>query len=121
MTVELSGLIPPLVTPLTREGGVDVDSLRSLIKFQLDAGASGIFVLGSSGEAVYLDHARCTISSGDAGMTALCAYLGPDLHRDLLETPDKTVLDLATLRFGAPGPHPNGQAGASPRFTEVRS
>lgn len=75
----------------------------------------------SIGEAVYLDHARCTISSGDAGMTALCAYLGPDLHRDLLETPDKTVLDLATLRFGAPGPHPNGQAGASPRFTEVRS
>lgn len=57
MTVELSGLIPPLVTPLTREGGVDVDSLRSLIKFQLDAGASGIFVLGSSGEAVYLDDA----------------------------------------------------------------
>lgn len=57
MTVELRGLIPPLCTPLTPEGAVDVDSLRSLVEFQLNAGASGVFVLGSSGEAIYLDDA----------------------------------------------------------------
>ncbi|MFV0425872.1 MAG: dihydrodipicolinate synthase family protein [Beutenbergiaceae bacterium] len=52
---QFSGLIPPIITPLTPDGSVDHASLRSLIEFQLAAGVSGIFVLGSSGEAIYLD------------------------------------------------------------------
>ncbi len=51
----LSGLIPPLCTPLTDDGRLDRPSLERLIAFQIDAGATGVFVLGSSGEAVYLD------------------------------------------------------------------
>ncbi|MFV0407442.1 MAG: dihydrodipicolinate synthase family protein [Propioniciclava sp.] len=50
-----SGIIPPLCTPLTADGRVDEASLRDLIEFQIDAGVSGIFVLGSSGEGIYLD------------------------------------------------------------------
>ncbi|WP_431795233.1 dihydrodipicolinate synthase family protein [Microbacterium enclense] len=52
---DFTGLIPPIVTPLTSDGDVDVDGLRNVIDFQLAAGANGIFVLGSSGEAIYLD------------------------------------------------------------------
>ena len=71
------------------------------------------------GEAVFVDHERCTISAGEGGMTALCAYLGPEPHLDLLEMPDATVIDLAARRAGTPNSHPGGKAGASSRITEV--
>ncbi|GAA2287864.1 dihydrodipicolinate synthase family protein [Streptomyces kunmingensis] len=48
------GVVPPLVTPLTPEGEVDVDSVRRLAGHLLDAGVHGLFLLGSSGEAAYL-------------------------------------------------------------------
>ncbi|MFV0428339.1 MAG: dihydrodipicolinate synthase family protein [Arachnia sp.] len=48
------GVIPPICTPFTADGGIDEDSLHRIVEFQLDAGAAGIFVLGSSGEVVYL-------------------------------------------------------------------
>lgn len=54
----LSGLIPPLCTPLTAAGEVDAESLTALLNHQLDAGVDGVFVLGSSGEAAYLDARR---------------------------------------------------------------
>ncbi|MDR7303549.1 dihydrodipicolinate synthase family protein [Haloactinomyces albus] len=48
------GVIPPLVTPLRPDGAVDADSLGRLVAFLLDAGVSGLFALGSSGETAYL-------------------------------------------------------------------
>lgn len=54
MTV-LHGLVPPLCTPLRDDGRLDPESARSLIRYQLEAGVDGVFVLGSSGEAAYLD------------------------------------------------------------------
>ena len=56
------GIVPPLVTPMTEEFEIDTDSLQSLIKSQLAAGVQGIFVLGSTGEAVHLtDRQRATV------------------------------------------------------------
>lgn len=52
-----TGLLPPIVTPLLPDGGVDEASLRSLVEFQIAAGVDGLFILGSSGEAIYLDDA----------------------------------------------------------------
>lgn len=49
------GIIPPLCTPLDDAGMVDSASLERLVQRQLDAGVHGLFVLGSSGEAIYLD------------------------------------------------------------------
>lgn len=48
------GIIPPVVTPLTANGEVDVPSLERLVGFLLDAGVDGLFLLGSSGEVAYL-------------------------------------------------------------------
>lgn len=47
------GVIPPIITPLRADLTVDVDALRTVVEFQLEAGATGIFALGSSGEAIY--------------------------------------------------------------------
>ena len=46
----LSGVIPPLATPLTEDYKVDEVSLRKLTRFVMDAGASALFVMGSTGE-----------------------------------------------------------------------
>ncbi len=48
------GVIPPLCTPFTEDGQLDLDSLRSLIEFQLAGGVHGLFVLGSTSETVFL-------------------------------------------------------------------
>lgn len=47
---ELKGIIPPLVTPLNNDGALDEQAFRRSIQRMARAGASGIFILGSSGE-----------------------------------------------------------------------
>jgi 4-hydroxy-tetrahydrodipicolinate synthase len=56
------GIIPPLCTPLDASGSVDKRSLERLVAWQLDAGVHGVFALGSSGEAIYLnDRSRAQV------------------------------------------------------------
>ncbi|KAB1146318.1 dihydrodipicolinate synthase family protein [Streptomyces luteolifulvus] len=50
----LTGVVPPVCTPLTPEREVDVPSLLRLVDHLVGAGVSGLFVLGSSSEAAYL-------------------------------------------------------------------
>ncbi|MFC6352913.1 dihydrodipicolinate synthase family protein [Rothia nasimurium] len=49
-----SGVIPPLLTPRTADGALDIPSLRRLIDHLIDGGVDGIFALGSSSEVLYL-------------------------------------------------------------------
>ncbi len=57
-TTTFSGIVPPIVTPLTLEGEVDTTSLECLLSLQIEAGVDGLFVLGSSGEVGYLTDAQ---------------------------------------------------------------
>ncbi|QQM20742.1 dihydrodipicolinate synthase family protein [Rhodococcus sp. P-2] len=57
-TTTFSGIVPPIVTPLTLEGEVDATSLERLLSLQIEAGVDGLFVLGSSGEVGYLTDAQ---------------------------------------------------------------
>ena len=52
--MSFQGVIPPLITPLKLDGNVDFESLSAVIEFQIASGASGVFLLGSSAEAIYL-------------------------------------------------------------------
>lgn len=62
MTDQFTGIIPPVITPLTAEGQLDEDSLRRVINRMIEAGVNGLFLLGSSGEAVFsTDERRCEI------------------------------------------------------------
>lgn len=47
------GVVPPLLTPLTEDGELDVPSLERLVARLLDAGVDGIFALGSSAEVAF--------------------------------------------------------------------
>jgi 4-hydroxy-tetrahydrodipicolinate synthase len=53
--MQVRGIIPPLVTPMTRDEEVDFATLRRLIDHQIACGVHGIFVLGTTGECYALD------------------------------------------------------------------
>ncbi|MGV4349414.1 dihydrodipicolinate synthase family protein [Trueperella pyogenes] len=56
--MKFRGVVPPVVTPLTADGALDVVSFERSINRMIDAGVDGLFVLGSSGEVVFSDDAR---------------------------------------------------------------
>ncbi|MFE2763455.1 dihydrodipicolinate synthase family protein [Streptomyces halstedii] len=71
-TTTYSGVIPPVVTPLTADGELDQASLERVVGHLLDGGVSGLFALGSSGETAYLtpgqqDEVIKVITSAAAG------------------------------------------------------
>lgn len=57
-TPTFRGIVPPVLTPLTPAGDVDVESLQRLTAHLLDSGVHGVFVLGSTGEVAYLTDAQ---------------------------------------------------------------
>ncbi|MEV0114577.1 dihydrodipicolinate synthase family protein [Streptomyces sp. NPDC050844] len=50
----LTGVIPPVCTPLTPDREVDTSSLVSLVDHLVDGGVDGLFVLGSTSEVAFL-------------------------------------------------------------------
>jgi 4-hydroxy-tetrahydrodipicolinate synthase len=55
---ELRGVLPALVTPLTRDGAVDEPAINRLVDHVLAGGVRGLLALGSTGEVASLDGAR---------------------------------------------------------------
>ncbi len=50
MQFQPKGIIPAMVTPLTREGKINVEALRELTRYLIDGGVHGVFPVGSQGE-----------------------------------------------------------------------
>ncbi|MEV5876160.1 dihydrodipicolinate synthase family protein [Streptomyces sp. NPDC052101] len=50
----LTGVVPPVCTPLTPEREVDVASLLRLVDHLVEGGVHGLFLLGSTSEAAFL-------------------------------------------------------------------
>ncbi|WP_251093305.1 dihydrodipicolinate synthase family protein [Streptomyces sp. Caat 7-52] len=70
----LTGVVPPVCTPLTPEREVDVPSLLRLVDFLVEAGVHGLFLLGSTSEAAFLtDGQRRRV------VEAVTAHLGGQL------------------------------------------
>jgi len=52
----LTGIVPPLITPLEDRDTLDKSGLEKLIEHVLDGGVHGIFILGSTGEGPSLSY-----------------------------------------------------------------
>ena len=52
---ELVGVLPALVSPLTKGGSVDEPAVVRLVEHVVDGGVTGLLVLGSTGEIASLD------------------------------------------------------------------
>ncbi|QEN09476.1 dihydrodipicolinate synthase family protein [Oceanispirochaeta crateris] len=49
-TAFIKGIIPPIVTPITKDEKIDENALRNLVDFLIEGGCSGILAFGSNGE-----------------------------------------------------------------------
>ncbi|PID98003.1 MAG: dihydrodipicolinate synthase family protein, partial [Actinobacteria bacterium] len=58
MSTTITGVVPPVVTPLTEEGEFDGASHERNVTRLLEAGVHGLFILGSSGEVVFTTDKR---------------------------------------------------------------
>jgi 4-hydroxy-tetrahydrodipicolinate synthase len=56
MKLPLSGIIPPVVTPLLDNNTLDTVGLAKLIEHLLSGGVHGLFILGTTGEATSLSY-----------------------------------------------------------------
>ena len=56
LPTKLQGIIPPMVTPLEDRDTIDVDGLERLVEHILSGGVSGLFILGTTGEAPGLSY-----------------------------------------------------------------
>ena len=54
----LQGSMVAIVTPMFEDGSLDLDALRSLIDFHIDAGTDGIVIVGTTGESPTVDVAE---------------------------------------------------------------
>lgn len=55
MRESIGGIIPPMTTPFTTGGDIDVPAFRAQVRFLLDQGVHGLAVGGSTGEGHTLD------------------------------------------------------------------
>ncbi len=56
MAEPLKGIVPPLVTPLQNRDSLDEPGLERLIEHVIAGGVSGLFILGTTGEAQSLSY-----------------------------------------------------------------
>ncbi|MCH9613414.1 MAG: 4-hydroxy-tetrahydrodipicolinate synthase [Chlamydiia bacterium] len=55
-------MITAMITPFLCDGAIDIDGLKTNISFQIENGASGLLLLGTTGEAPTINHEeRCEI------------------------------------------------------------
>ena len=52
---KLRGAFTALVTPMLEDGSIDYEGFRSLVRYQLDNGITGLLPLGTTGETPTLE------------------------------------------------------------------
>ena len=55
---KLRGAFTALITPMNPDGSVDYDGFRTLVRYQLEQGISGLVPLGTTGETPTLDESE---------------------------------------------------------------
>ncbi len=53
--MEITGILPAIVTPFGADGNVNTEVLRALVAYQIEQGCNGFFVCGSAGEGVLMN------------------------------------------------------------------
>ncbi len=54
--LKIEGVYPALITPFTKDDGVDKDGLRRLVEYVIEGGVAGIVPCGTTGESATLSH-----------------------------------------------------------------
>ena len=93
--MNLSGIIPPLLTPFKENGEVDFDRIPILVDF-MKPFVQGFFVCGTYGSGILMDVAERkkvfeTVAEYLDGSYQLVAHVGAASHRDALDLVEHAV------------------------------
>jgi 2-dehydro-3-deoxy-D-pentonate aldolase len=98
---DLRGVLPALVTPLTRDGAVDEPAIERLVGHVLAGGVHGLLPLGSTGESASLDEkARrvmlaATVKAAAGRVPVICGVVQSRLAAARAEV--KTAAELGAM------------------------
>lgn len=116
MSEGLHGIIPPMITPLIDRDSLDIGGLERLVDRLLGGGVSGIFLLGTTGEAPSLSHRlrrelvdrTCRLVDGRVpilvGITDTSLVESAQLARDASDLGADAVVTSAPFYFPAGQP-----------------
>ena len=82
-----TGIIPPIITPLREDRTLDVEGLQRLVAYDIAGGVSGVFAMGSSGEAmmtsrqVWLDTLKHTVLAAAGKIKVFCGVIDASTTR----------------------------------------
>jgi len=85
--LSLRGVIPPLVTPLTKDEEIDVPAVGPLVEHVLAGGVHGLFILGTMGEGAALSDegrrtmARETVKAGAGRLPVIAGVIEAGTRR----------------------------------------
>ncbi len=113
-----SGVIPPVIIPLKGDRTLDREAFKKSIDRMIDAGVTGLFFLGSSGEVVFLtDDQRlevleCALDVVDKRVPVLVGVIDMETMRVVEQAKRISQLPIDALVATAPfyalgGPHEN--------------
>jgi len=99
MTKNLQGVMPALLTPFNQQQQVDTDSLRRLVRFNVEQGVDGLYVGGSTGEAFLQsiqerEQVLEIVAEEAKGKVTLIAHVGA------ISTQESQTLGAAAHRYG---------------------
>jgi len=89
MMFKLKGVVPPMITPFTKEGDVDIESLKRLVTFLKDR-VNGLYICGSYGSGPLMSveerkKAAEVIVEAAVGKIPIVVHTGTTNTRDTVE------------------------------------
>lgn len=89
--LKLSGIIPPIITPLKADRTIDTDALKGLAAHMIESGVDGIFAMGTAAESPMLT--RTQREQALVALSEACSGETPLLF-GVMETSTDRVLEL---------------------------
>jgi len=84
---KITGIIPPIITPLDEKGQLDTQGLKNVIEHCISGGVTGVFAMGSTGEAMrvsrktWKDSLKCSIETAGDRIHVFCGVIDSGTER----------------------------------------
>lgn len=124
--MQLHGIIPPVVTPLTPGFQVDEPALRRVLRHLLAGGVHGLFLLGSSSEVIFMDASqrrevlRIAVDEVAGRVPLLAGVIDPTTDRCIAHARDAQAAGVDGLVVTAPFYTRTSQAEIIEHFRAIR-
>lgn len=124
-TDQLSGIIPPLLTPMDRHGRFDEEGMHRLVDWLIDRGVDGVFADGSTGEFSRLSEAErlrvveVTVAAADGRVPVVAGATECDVNATVAACQRYQDLGVAAAVVLPPIYLPTSNEGVASYFADI--